>query len=96
MKGGWVYILADRYRGGTYIGVTPNIMQRIWQHREGIGSEHTKKYGITQLVYMERFEEIEDAIRREKALKKWMRDWKIELIEKANPDWLDLYETLNA
>jgi putative endonuclease len=71
-------------------------MQRIWQHREGIGSEHTKKYRIARLVYMERFEEIQDAIRKEKALKKWMRDWKIELIEKANPDWVDLYETLNA
>lgn len=96
MKGGWVYILADRYRGGTYIGVTSNIARRIWQHRNGTGSQHARKYGKYLLVYMERFEEIEDAIRQEKALKKWRRQWKIDLIEKANPDWVDLYDLLNA
>ncbi len=96
MKGGWVYILADRYRGGTYIGVTSDIGRRIWQHRNGTGSQHARKYGKHRLVYMERFEEIEDAIRQEKALKKWRRQWKIDLIEKANPDWADLYDLLNA
>jgi putative endonuclease len=96
MKGGWVYVLADRCRGGTYIGVTSNLARRMWQHRNGDGSQHAKKYGKLRLVYMERFEEIEDAIRREKAMKKWMRQWKIELIEKSNPDWVDLYETLNV
>ena len=96
MKGGWVYILADRYRGGTYIGVTSKIAERMWQHRNETGSSHVSKYGKYRLVYMERFEEIEDAIRREEALKKWRRQWKIDLIEQCNPDWLDLYETLNA
>jgi putative endonuclease len=96
MQGGWVYIMADRYRGGTYIGVTSNIAKRMWQHRNGTGSQHAKKYSKLRLVHMERFEEIEDAIRREKAMKKWLRDWKIKLIENDNPDWTDLYDILNA
>ncbi len=88
--------MADRYRGGTYIGMTSDISRRMWQHRNGEGSQHARKYGKLRLVHMERFEDIEDAIRREKALKKWLRNWKIDLIEKHNPDWQDLYETLNA
>ena len=96
MKGGWVYILADRYRGGTYIGVTANLARRMWQHRTNNGSVHAAHYGKFRLVYMERHESIVDAIAREKALKKWMRQWKLDLIEKDNPDWVDLYETLNA
>lgn len=95
-KGGWVYILADRYRGGTYIGATANLARRMWQHRNGQGSKHADKYGKHQLVYMERFEDIEEAIVREKAIKKWNRQWKIDLIEKGNPDWVDLYDTLNG
>ena len=93
-KGGWVYIMADRYRGGMYVGVTANVARRCWEHREGIGSKHVAKYGITRLVYAERHNDIEDAIAREKLVKKWRRDWKFRLIEADNPDWLDLYDSV--
>ncbi|MFN3456831.1 MAG: GIY-YIG nuclease family protein [Novosphingobium sp.] len=91
-KGGWVYIMANRYRGGMYIGVTSDLIRRIWQHREGEGSIHVADFGKTRLVYAERHEEIELAIAREKLLKKWRREWKFALIEADNPDWLDLWE----
>ena len=96
MKGGWVYILASRYRGTLYIGVTADIARRSWQHREGIGSGFTKRYEVHRLVYAEEYPTIAEAIAREKALKKWRRDWKIELVEKANPDWDDLFDRLNG
>ena len=96
MKGGWVYILASRYRGTLYIGVTADIARRSWQHREGIGSGFTKRYEVHRLVYAEEYPTIAEAIAREKALKKWRRDWKIELVEKANPDWDDLFDHLNG
>ena len=96
MKGGWVYIMADRYRGTLYIGVTSGIVARVYAHREGHGSKFCSRYGLTRLVYAEQAPTIEEAIAREKAMKKWSRAWKIELIEGANPDWLDLYETINA
>jgi len=94
--GGYVYMMSDRYRGGIYTGVTANLPARVTQHREGSGSEFAAKYGLTKLVYMERHERIEDAIRREKAIKKWRRAWKIELIEAMNPEWEDLYDILNG
>jgi putative endonuclease len=96
MKGGWVYMLANRYRGTIYIGVTSSLAQRAWQHKEGKGSEFAARYGATRLVYAEQHGRIDEAIVREKAMKKWNRDWKIELIEKGNPDWKVLYETINA
>jgi putative endonuclease len=96
MKGGYVYMMSDRYRGGIYTGVTANLAARIVQHREGRGSAFVRKYGFTRLVYMERHERIEEAIAREKAIKKWRRGWKIELIEAMNPDWTDLYAALNG
>jgi putative endonuclease len=89
---GWVYMMADRYRGTIYTGVTADIARRTWQHRQGRGSRFVRKYGLLRLVYVEPYERIEDAIAREKAIKKWRRQWKIELIEKANPDWLDWTE----
>jgi putative endonuclease len=92
MRGGWVYIMADRYRGTIYTGVTSDIGPRAFQHREGKGSRFVAKYGLLRLVYVERYERIDEAIAREKAIKKWLRAWKIELIEKANPNWLDLFE----
>jgi len=95
-KGGWVYMMSDRYRGGIYTGVTADLPARVTQHREGSGSAFVRKYGFTRLVYAERHERIEDAIAREKAIKKWRRAWKIELIESMNPDWNDLYGLLNA
>ena len=93
---GYVYLLANRYRGTIYTGVTANIAARMMQHREGAGSRFAAKYGVDRLVHVEHFERIEDAIAREKAVKKWRRDWKIELIEKVNPDWQDLFDDLNC
>ncbi|GHC95004.1 GIY-YIG nuclease family protein [Novosphingobium pokkalii] len=91
-KGGWVYIMANRYRGGMYIGVTSDLNRRVWQHREGHGSIHVRDFGKTRLVYAERHPEIEPAIAREKLVKKWRREWKFALIEAGNPDWLDLWD----
>ena len=95
-KGGWVYIMADRYRGTLYIGVTADLAARAWAHKEGRGSRFCARYALTRLVYAEEAPTIADAIAREKALKRWSRAWKIELIESANPDWLDLLETING
>ncbi|MEL6877593.1 MAG: GIY-YIG nuclease family protein [Pseudomonadota bacterium] len=94
-KSGWVYMMSDRYRGGVYTGVTSELPFRIGQYKSGAGSQFVKRYGFTRLVYMGQHEEIENAIAREKAIKKWRRAWKVELIEAMNPDWADLYETLN-
>ena len=91
-KGGWLYIMANRYRGGTYIGVIADLTRRVWQHREGLGSAHVTDFANTRLVYAERHEEIEPAIAREKLAKKWRREWKFALIEADNPDWLDLWD----
>jgi len=90
-NGGWVYIMANRYRGGTYVGVTADLVRRVHQHREGTGSGHVTRYGLTGLVYAERHEDIELAIAREKRVKKWKREWKLALIEADNPDWRDLW-----
>ena len=92
VKGGWVYIMANRYRGGMYTGVTADLPARVWQHRNGEGSEHVAASGKTMLVYAERHEDIADAIAREKLVKKWRREWKFELIEEDNPDWKDLWQ----
>jgi len=86
----FVYFLANRKHGTLYIGVTNDMSRRLALHRSGKGSEFARKYGVTRLVYLETYENPEEAIRREKQLKKWNRDWKIELIEKDNPDWNDL------
>ena len=86
--------MADRYRGTLYIGVTSNIAARVWAHRQGRGSSFCARYGLKRLVHAEPATSIQEAIAREKALKKWNRSWKIELIEAGNPDWLDLYETI--
>lgn len=95
-QGGWVYMMSDRYRGGIYTGVTSDLALRASQHKTGTGSAFVKKYGFTKLVYSEFHERIEDAIAREKAIKKWRRAWKIELIEGVNPDWDDLFDTING
>ncbi|HEY0324820.1 MAG TPA: GIY-YIG nuclease family protein [Allosphingosinicella sp.] len=94
MRGGWVYLMANRYRGTIYTGVTGDLNRRAWQHRHGKGSEFASHYGATRLVHVEHFERIDEAIAREKAIKKWLRAWKIELIERDNPDWNDLFEYL--
>jgi putative endonuclease len=95
MAGGWVYMMADRYRGAIYTGVTSNLPARVDAHRNGRGSHFCAQYGLKRLVYAEQFNRIEEAIAAEKAIKKWRRAWKIELIERANSDWDDLWETLN-
>jgi putative endonuclease len=86
--------MASRRYGTLYIGVTSNLGQRAWQHREGLLPGFTHKYGVKTLVFYEFHDSIEAAIRREKQIKEWHRAWKIELIESMNPDWRDLYEDL--
>ena len=94
MKTSYVYILASRKNGTLYVGVTGDIIRRVSQHRNGVISGFTKKYKVCKLVFFEQFSDIRLAIQREKQLKKWNRQWKIELIEKNNPEWIDLYEDL--
>lgn len=94
LNGGWVYIMTNRRDGTLYVGVTSDIARRAWEHREGIIDGFTKKYGLKRLVYMERHEDIANAIRRETRLKHWPRAWKVRLIHATNPDWNDLYDTL--
>lgn len=89
-----VYILASRRNGTLYIGVTANLVRRVWQHRTAASDGFTKVYEVHRLVYYELHGRMEDAIRREKQLKKWRREWKIELIERRNPAWKDLWESL--
>jgi len=93
-KGGWVYIVASRRNGTLYIGVTSDLVKRIWQHREGVADGFTRRHGCKTLVWFEQFGEIELAIQREKRMKEWRRKWKLELIETANPDWNDLFPSL--
>ena len=86
-----VYILASKRNGTLYIGVTSNLVQRIWQHKNGVVGGFTDKYSVHNLVYFEQNADIQSAITREKRLKKWNRQWKINLIEANNPEWRDLY-----
>ncbi|GAB3332034.1 GIY-YIG nuclease family protein [Marivirga atlantica] len=91
-KGGYVYIVSNVIRSVLYIGVTSNLSARSSEHKHGEGSQFTKKYKCTDLIYYEVFESIEEAIAREKVLKKWNRKWKLELIRKMNPNLKDLYD----
>ena len=93
-SGGWVYIMADRYRGTMYVGVTADLAARVTQHRCGTGSDFCAKDGLKRMVWAEPLASIEDAIAHEKRVKRWHRQWKIDLIEKANPDRDDLYGQL--
>jgi putative endonuclease len=93
---GYVYILASAPYGTLYVGVTNDIARRAHEHREGVGSAFCRKYRVHRLVRLEPFEDISNAIRREKRLKKWPRQWKINVIEADNPGWDDLYDTLNC
>ena len=90
----FVYILASRKDGTLYVGVTNDLSRRVWEHREGRASAFTRKYQVKRLVWCEGFEDVADAIATEKRLKAWRRAWKISLIEKANPEWSDLYPEL--
>ncbi len=88
------YMLASKPRGTLYIGVTNDIIGRIEQHRSGIGAVFTRKYNVHILVWHELFADIRDAIQREKTMKEWPRAWKINLVDRDNPHWIDLYSTL--
>lgn len=88
---GYVYIVTNRKRGTLYIGVTSDLERRIFEHRKGKTPGFTSKYGCNQRVWYEEHQRIGTAIQREKSLKRWYQQWKIELIEKVNPDWRDLY-----
>lgn len=90
----YVYILASKRNGTLYVGVTNNLVRRVYEHRNGLVDGFTKKYGVKDLVYFEETNDVKEAIIREKRLKTWKRKWKIELIEKSNPNWLDLYNEI--
>jgi putative endonuclease len=89
-----VYILASKRNGTLYVGVTSDLVKRIWEHRNDAAEGFTKKYGVHGLVYFEQCEDMMAAITREKQIKKWNRAWKIELIESFNPEWRDLWEEI--
>ena len=91
-----VYIMASQRNGTIYIGVTNNLALRAHQHRTGVGSSFTSRYGVKMLVWYEHYGSVIEAIAREKQLKRWERKWKLGLIEKFNREWRDLYEELNA
>ena len=88
----FVYIVTNKPRGTLYIGMTSNLVHRIWQHRTHALPGFTDRYNLTRLVWLEQHSEPREAIRREKALKRWARNWKIALVERENPGWRDLWE----
>ena len=88
-------MLASKRNGTLYIGVTNNLLKRVHQHKNDVTEGFTRKYNVHSLVYYEVFNRIQDAIMREKQMKKWKRQWKIELLEKSNPNWEDLFESLS-
>ena len=92
----YVYILAGRVGGTLYIGVTNDLVRRVFEHKSKLIESFTEKHDVVKLVYFEQFDDPENAIKREKRLKKWNRDWKIRLIEKHNPNWDDLYPGIAA
>ena len=96
MKGGWVYIVTNRPNGVLYVGVTSDLSRRIFEHRDGRIEVFTRRYGLNRLVLTEFYEDIRDAIQRERNMKHWSRAWKVRLIHATNPEWRDLYEELNS
>jgi putative endonuclease len=91
----YVYLLARKRDGTLYLGVTNALSRRVWEHKTKAIPGFSARYGVDRLVWYEAYDRIDEAIAREKALKKWRRAWKIKLIEDMNPEWRDLYETLN-
>ena len=89
-------MLASQRQGTLYIGVTSDLIKRVWQHREGVADGFAKQYGVKLLVWYEQHETMELAISKEKAMKKWFRQWKLNAIEKFNPDWLDLWPAITG
>jgi putative endonuclease len=94
MAGGWVYVMSNKPNGTLYVGVTADIARRAFEHRNGMVEGFTQQYGLKRLVYAERHDDIRDAIQREKRIKHWPRQWKINLIAAENPEWKDLYDSL--
>jgi putative endonuclease len=94
MSGGYVYILASAPNGILYVGVTNDLVRRIYEHGNGLVAGFTKRYSVKRLVYYERYEEIQAAIQREHNIKHWSRKWKVRLILANNPEWNDLYESI--
>jgi putative endonuclease len=92
--GGWIYIMSNRRDGTLYIGVTSDLVRRVWEHREGVGSQFVRRYTLTRLVYFEQHDDIRAAIQRETSLKRRPRAWKVRLLAAQNPDWNDLYPSL--
>ncbi len=90
----YVYILASKKNGTLYTGVTNNLLRRVWEHKNKIFKGFTEKYNVNKLVYMEVFCDVNEAILREKHIKAWKREWKINLIKKENHNWIDLYEEM--
>ena len=94
MRGGWVYIMTNRTNGTLYLGVTSDLVRRVWEHRAGVVEGFSKRYGLKRLVWSERHDDIRVAIQREKTMKHWPRAWKVRLILSANPERDDLYTLL--
>jgi len=94
MNQSYVYILASKKNGTLYIGVTSDLVKRCYEHKKDLIDGFTKKYQVHTLVYYETHNDIREAIKREKQLKKWNRDWKVRIIEDNNPEWLDLYDEI--
>ncbi len=94
MKQSFVYIMSNKFYGTLYVGVTSDIVKRIYEHKNNLVDGFTKRYNLKNLVYYEIFDDIENAIKREKQLKNWHRDWKINLINDFNKEWKDLYENI--
>ena len=92
----WIYMITNKPEGVLYIGVTSELVQRIWQHKERCVPGFTSRYNLDRLVYFEEHAEAEAAIRREKRLKFWRREWKLDLVRKFNPDWQDLYPVITG
>ena len=92
--GGWIYIMTNRRNGTLCIGVTNDLVRRVWEHRESVESSFVRRYALTRLVYFEQHHDICTAIQRETSLKRWPRAWKVRLLAAQNPDWHDLYPSL--
>ncbi len=90
----YVYMLASRRNGTLYIGVTNDLVRRVWEHKEGVVDGFTKSYGVHRLVWFESTENVHSALQRERTMKHWKRAWKVALIEEDNPDWADLYDEI--
>jgi putative endonuclease len=92
----YVYILTSQRNGTLYVGMTDNLVQRVWMHRNGVLPGFTKRYGVKTLVWYEQHETREQALIRERQMKRWNREWKLGIIEQMNPGWTDLYESLSV